>query len=447
MLIKIINQSLWRDEAVSALLSQKFPQEILRLLSGDVNPPLYYVFLHYWTNLWGSSELALRSFSLLSLVLLSLVIFFLTKSIWKNRTVAGMAALVTLFNPLLLVLSFEATIFSFFALLVSLAAFGAVSGWVWLVILATTLAIYTHHFGWFVFGGVLFYYALQLKNDRKWLRFLVILFTPLLFSLPALALITKQIGRVASEGFWLGPVESKSFVELYRIFAYGPFEFKAQAMLYNLTAILTTFAASVWILKSMVFKEEKQKIFIVSALCFLPIILAYVVSFYKPIFYYRYLVISLPLLIALLVGSLYRLYGIVGETMKKAMLILATAYVVFLLQGAQEILEKQHTPPIREAVMDVTTQIATGDMVVAESILNYLETKYYLQVLGKTDLPLRVLEPSGKVVYYVGAILFDKDAPIAELPKDKRVWLIKRDGSKELVTPPIKSADNSKPLE
>lgn len=62
-------QSIWADEAASALLVDQGTADFFgRLLStrgSEANQPLYYILLHYWVKIFGGSEVALRSLSLL----------------------------------------------------------------------------------------------------------------------------------------------------------------------------------------------------------------------------------------------------------------------------------------------------------------------------------------------------------------------------------------------
>jgi len=61
-----INQSLWIDEATSALVTRMSLVDLFgKFLPGDFHPPFYYLLLKFWSNLFGSSEVALRSLSIL----------------------------------------------------------------------------------------------------------------------------------------------------------------------------------------------------------------------------------------------------------------------------------------------------------------------------------------------------------------------------------------------
>lgn len=61
------NQSIWFDENYSILLARHSLGELLALTGVDAHPPLYYVLLQLWGNLWGWSEFALRGLTALCL--------------------------------------------------------------------------------------------------------------------------------------------------------------------------------------------------------------------------------------------------------------------------------------------------------------------------------------------------------------------------------------------
>lgn len=64
-------QSLWFDEGLSVVFaSRAVPQLFHTLVHEDLHPPLYYLMLHFWMALAGSSEWAVRLPSAISAVLL-----------------------------------------------------------------------------------------------------------------------------------------------------------------------------------------------------------------------------------------------------------------------------------------------------------------------------------------------------------------------------------------
>src|SRR4051812_12575662 len=76
-LYRLGSVELWFDEAASFVVASKGYREIVdyvRQASAE-HPPLYFFALHTWMKLAGSSEFALRYFSLILGVLLIAVLF------------------------------------------------------------------------------------------------------------------------------------------------------------------------------------------------------------------------------------------------------------------------------------------------------------------------------------------------------------------------------------
>lgn len=95
-----VNQSLWLDEATTARVASQYGYlEIISKFSPtDFHPPLYYLFMKFWTGMFGNSEMILRMPS----ILFSLgtgYLLYITGGIW--------AAVFFLFNPLVVYYSQE----------------------------------------------------------------------------------------------------------------------------------------------------------------------------------------------------------------------------------------------------------------------------------------------------------------------------------------------------
>lgn len=123
-MFKIGQNSLWYDEIYSIDVAKESIKDIIKnYIKEDVNPPLYLIILHYWMNLFGESETALRSLSAVSVSLAS-AIFFL----FANRFFNWQAAI---FSVLLFFTSNEIYYYS---------EEGRTYG---LIILSCTLSLYT----------------------------------------------------------------------------------------------------------------------------------------------------------------------------------------------------------------------------------------------------------------------------------------------------------------
>lgn len=71
--------SLWFDEGYTAWLAGNSPSEIIRLVRADTAPPLYYLLLHGWMRIFGSNEIALRSFSCVCATLTLAIVYALCR--------------------------------------------------------------------------------------------------------------------------------------------------------------------------------------------------------------------------------------------------------------------------------------------------------------------------------------------------------------------------------
>jgi 4-amino-4-deoxy-L-arabinose transferase-like glycosyltransferase len=59
-------QSFWNDEGNSARIAERSIDLIVEGAAGDIHPPGYYLLLHFWRAVFGQSEFALRSLSVVA---------------------------------------------------------------------------------------------------------------------------------------------------------------------------------------------------------------------------------------------------------------------------------------------------------------------------------------------------------------------------------------------
>ncbi len=151
------SESLWDDEGQSARIAQIGFTEILHELILDVHPPVYFFCLHIWSLLFGNSEFALRSFSVLAGGISILLSYAIGKQLF-SKTIGLITALFIALNTYQIAISQEARMYS---LLFCLAL---VSSYFYILILknrgnfrvkaayfiSTILLLYTHIHGIFV---------------------------------------------------------------------------------------------------------------------------------------------------------------------------------------------------------------------------------------------------------------------------------------------------------
>lgn len=119
-----LNQSLWLDEAISALAVRdySYSQIVSAFIIGDTHPPLYYFILKAWSGAFGYWEPTLRVLSVIFGVLTVYVVYLIAKKIGgKKLGIVSSFLLAT--APLHIYYSQEIRMYSLSALAVSFAVF------------------------------------------------------------------------------------------------------------------------------------------------------------------------------------------------------------------------------------------------------------------------------------------------------------------------------------
>lgn len=182
-LYRLDAQSLWADEGNSAALAGRPFATIARHAALDIHPPLYYFCLRVWTQVFGNSELALRSLSVVCGLVLVGIVFLLGKRLYGQ---AGglVAAFFAALSPFQVYYSQEARMYMMAACLAGVAAYavwrlieaehresGSCHAWfgpALLYVAAVAAGLYTHYFfpvAWLAWNAV---YLVQWGERRGW---------------------------------------------------------------------------------------------------------------------------------------------------------------------------------------------------------------------------------------------------------------------------------------
>lgn len=152
--LAIGGRTIWVDENYSLLFaSRPVPELISLVMTYDVHPPTYYVFLRLWTQLFGYSELSLRSLSILFGTLTIPVFYLLAREFFARRGaflatglvaispyLHEMAGMIRMYSLLLLV-----TVASYYTFIRLLDTWSR--QWQLLYFLSSLILIYTHIMG------------------------------------------------------------------------------------------------------------------------------------------------------------------------------------------------------------------------------------------------------------------------------------------------------------
>ncbi len=172
---RFIGGQFWMDEAITTGISSHSLGAVPGILRHDGNPPLYYLLLHGWMTLLGTSESATHSLSLLFGLLTVPV------GMWAGWTLFGrraglMAAVLFAFNAWFTNYAQETRMYELMGLLGIVATVAFIQAFVhrrrrYLILFAATLALmlYTHSWGVFVVVGsiVALIPAYAVSDDRR----------------------------------------------------------------------------------------------------------------------------------------------------------------------------------------------------------------------------------------------------------------------------------------
>ncbi len=158
---RFISGQFWMDEAITTGIASHSVGAIPGILRHDGNPPLFYLLLHGWISVFGASESATHSLSLLFGLLTVPVGMWAGWSLFGRRAGVIAAALFT-FNAWLTYYAQETRMYELMALLGIIATASFIHAFVYrrrayLVAFGAALALmlYTHSWGVFFFIGAL----------------------------------------------------------------------------------------------------------------------------------------------------------------------------------------------------------------------------------------------------------------------------------------------------
>ncbi len=160
----INTRGLWLDEAITVKQASRTFLRIIQKLATGVHPPLYHITMHFWLKYFGTSEIALRSFSVIVGVIAIPVAYWAGRRIYDRRTGLIAAGLIAL-SPFQIWYSQEARMYALLFLggllsttfLVLAVRENRKHLWVGYLVF-TTMGLFTHYFFLFLMiGQILFY--------------------------------------------------------------------------------------------------------------------------------------------------------------------------------------------------------------------------------------------------------------------------------------------------
>ncbi len=290
-----LNQSLWLDEATTALVAKMSLSNIFtKFLPGDFHPPLYYLVIKYWTILFGNSEISLRIPSILFGLGTIYFTYIIGKKIFDKKT-GLLGAMLLATSGLSIYYSQEARMYGLVALLVSAAIYFLLEKkWIFLSIVLVLIGM-TDYVALFIIP-VLF--VAGLKSWKKMTFSLIPLAAGFaLWSPIFIKQITSGIS-VKGSGWWniLGLPTFKNIALIPVKFIFGRIGFD------NKISYAVIVAAAACLFGFLLIKSLKASR-ILWVWLVLPILIGIIVSFKVPtLAYFRYLFCLTPFYLLLAYG-------------------------------------------------------------------------------------------------------------------------------------------------
>ena len=379
--------------------------------------------------LFGNTEVSIRTLSLFFHLGTTVLIYLLAAKLIKSKIVSLIIAFATLINPFLLQYAFEARAYSMVVFLSVLSLYFVKTNKNLLAGAFLAMAIFTHNFAVLTFFIVIVWWLIANRKNFNKKEFLKLVCFPVIIMLLWGGVIFAQWSKF-KEGFWIPRPTLSSFSSTFKIFTSGELHYSQKLIILYLSRILFVTSIMSFILKLT--KEKNSFIWLIIGLIFIPVIATFIFSqYFTPIYYERYLILSTPLLI-LFIG--YTLYNFLQKNslLRTGLTILLAFYLLTLGLSSIEILNKQTKADIKSGVLEITKQAKEGDIIIPKNSLNFLEVKYYAEKSSR-DIPVYAHAKSGKVPFYIGGILYEKQDIVKTLPVNKRIWQIEPNGRYELI--------------
>jgi mannosyltransferase len=155
-----LHASFWIDEGISVGIAHEHWTSIPHLLRQDGSPPLYYMLLGLWVRVFGDTEAATHTLSLVFGLLCIPLAYIAGRAVFGHVT--GLAcAVLAAFDPFLTYYAQETRMYELEALLSLVVAWSYVEGilrgrraWTPVFAVSTALLAYSHNWGLFLCVGL-----------------------------------------------------------------------------------------------------------------------------------------------------------------------------------------------------------------------------------------------------------------------------------------------------
>lgn len=295
-LLFINSRDIAMDEPFSIFHAQKSFGEIINYFNtaSENNPPLYFIALHYWINIFGDSAFSVRFLSVLFSCFTAVVIFKTGEKFFNSFT-GITASLVFTFSTLHVYYSHEARTYALFSLLTALSLFfylnitGNPNGkrnYLFLF-LTNLILIYSHYFGFFVLFAQLLCLIFVPNKKNIWKGLLIVFGMLALCYLPHLFVMAERFIAAKSSGTWVAPPAITEYYGNLNRFLNNKYCMAALLGIFSIAFVLL--AKNKRIFSFLLEFRSNTNLKIIFLWFFVPYTLMFLLSFRIPMFIDRYI--------------------------------------------------------------------------------------------------------------------------------------------------------------
>ncbi|MFT5823528.1 MAG: putative membrane protein [Crocinitomix sp.] len=202
------------DEPFSIFHSQQNFENLFQIFENENNPPLHFVFLHFWIKLFGGSIFALRSLGLLISLISIVCLYKFGRKFWKKEYAILLVSLF-IFSRLDHYVAMEVRMYGLFTLFFILVittfysflfenkrTFIQLGIW-------NAMLLYTHYLGGvvIVMEGLVFLFFFSSWTKSKLSQGVLALCVGVVFYIPGISIFMNRVDSFKSNGSWVAPAE------------------------------------------------------------------------------------------------------------------------------------------------------------------------------------------------------------------------------------------------
>ncbi len=392
-------QPIWFDEGYSILLARQSYGELLSLTAVDAHPPLYYLLLKFWGDIFGFSELALRSLSA-TLMSGAVIVAALTVRRMFSTRVMLFALPALILAPFLLRYGYEVRMYALATLIAVSATYALLRArsaktWHWWAVYAVLVAagMYTLYMMvavWFAHFVWLLVVSLRSKSDSLWKMSWIYAFAgAVVLFLPYIKTFIHQLTHSALPGMGNEMTVPQLTNIASTLTLYTPeWSLGGWGSIVIVAFIVTVSLFGVRAYKKLKIGEKRHFMLIV-ALSFIPIVFYALTSLppRDPIFIVRYMAHS-SIFIYMLIGVITALTVVAKRSGRRSRIwngiglllvaVVLTSGVVLLGRAGNFNFERMQQP-LTHDVRDAARCNDSSTVVVADDPYTYIDSTFYFQ--------------------------------------------------------------------